>query len=177
MNSKLYLHIPSFEELYYKQKLLAQPDTMSYNRGYELNCYDYNDETGCFDFRKEYWKDWYMSWISNEPKRFYAYLTLIESNEFIGDVCFHYEESSNSHCIGIVIEAKYRGKGYCSEGLTRLAEEAFIDLKIDKLRNEIPIERRSAIAGHKSAGFKEIEIIEGTCILELSKDDFLNHIE
>lgn len=177
MKDKLYLHIPSFEELEYKRKIMAQPDTMSYNRGYELKCYDYNNETGCFDFKKEYWKDWYTTWISNEPKRFYAYLSLVESGEFIGDVCFHYQKSSNSHCIGIVLEAKHRGKGYCAEGLIRLAEKAFIDLNIDKLRNEIPAERESAIAGHKKAGFKEIEIVDGICILELAKGDFLNSIK
>ncbi len=108
---------------------------------------------------------------------FYAYLALIKSNEFIGDVCFHYEKSSDSHCIGIVIEAKHRGKGYCSKGLIRLAEKSFIDLNVYKLRNEIPIERKSAIAGHKKAGFKEIEIVNGTCILELSKGEFLNSIK
>lgn len=58
--------------------------------------------------------------------------------------------------------------------LRKLAEKAFIDLNLDRLRNNIPIERKSAIVGYKRAGFKEIEIIDGNCILELSKDDYLN---
>lgn len=86
----------------------------------------------------------------------------------------HYDKSSNSHCIGIVIEEKYRGNGYCSEGLIKLVEKAFVDLNIDKLKNDIPIERKSAISGHKKAGFKEIGMIGGNCILELSKDDYLD---
>ncbi|HAQ41902.1 MAG TPA: hypothetical protein DCM73_14460, partial [Clostridiales bacterium] len=39
---------------------------------------------------------------------------------------------------------------------------------------DIPIDRRSAIAGHKKAGFKETGIVNGKCVLELSKDDFLD---
>ncbi|GEM_PF-5998576 len=76
--NKLYLHVPSFEELDYRQKILLQPDTMEYNRGYNLDVKNYNNVTGCIDFRKEYWKDWYSIWISHEPQRYYAYLTQIE---------------------------------------------------------------------------------------------------
>lgn len=76
-----------------------------------------------------------------------------------------------------MVESKHRGKGYCLEGLIKLAEKAFADLNIDKLRNEIPIERKSAIAGHKEAGFKEIGIIEGNCILELSKEEYFNLVK
>lgn len=132
MNEKLYLHIPSFEELDYRHSILAQPNTMSYNRGYQLGIDNYNNETGCIDFKKESWKGWYSWWISNEPERYYAYLTLIKSNNFIGEVSLHYDKSSNSHFIGIVIEEKYRENGYCSEGLIKLAEKAFVDLNIDK---------------------------------------------
>lgn len=32
----LTLHIPSLEELSYREKLLSQPETMAYNRGYDL---------------------------------------------------------------------------------------------------------------------------------------------
>lgn len=177
MNENLYLHIPSFEELDYRQKILAQPDTMSYNRGYELGFDSYDNETGCIDFRKEYWKDWYSLWVSNEQERYYAYLTQIKDDDFIGEVCLHYDKNSNSHCIGIVLEAKYRGNGYCSEGLIKLAEKAFIDLNIGKLRNDIPIERKYAIAGHKKAGFKEIVTEDGNCILELTKDDYLSFVK
>lgn len=173
INKRLFLHVPYFEELDYRQKILAQPDTMSYNRGYELKLDNYDNETGCIDFRREFWEDWYSRWISNEPERYYAYLTQVESGDFIGEVCFHYDKNTNSHCIGIVIEAKYRSNGYCSEGLIRLAEKAFVDLNIFKLRNDIPVDRKSAIAGHKRAGFKEIGITHGNCILELTKDGYL----
>lgn len=174
MENRLYLHIPSYEELYYRQKILSQPDTMSYNKGYELGFANYNNETGCIDFRNEFWSNWHSRWISNEPERFYAYIAEEKSNNYIGEVSFHYDKGSNIHCIGIVIEAKHRGKGYCSEGLIKLEEKAFDELNIDKLRNHIPIERKSAILGHKKAGFKEIGIVDGNCILELSKQEYFN---
>lgn len=177
MSNRLYLHIPSFEELYFRQKILGQPDTMSYNKGYKLRFDNYDNETGCIDFGKEYWSDWYSRWVSNEPERYYAYLTGIESNNYVGEVSFRYDKNIDYHCIGIVIEAKYREKGYCSEGLIRLAEKAFVDFNIDKLRNDIPLERKAAIAGHKKAGFKEIEVIDGKCILELTKGDYLNFLK
>ena len=44
MNEKLYLHIPSFEELDYRQMILGKPSTMSYNRGYQLGVDNYNNE-------------------------------------------------------------------------------------------------------------------------------------
>ncbi len=58
-----------------------------------------------------------------------------------------------------------------------MAEKAFVDLNIDKLRNDIPIERKFAISGHKKAGFKEIGMVDGNCILQLSKDDYLNLVK
>ena len=57
-----------------------------------------------------------------------------------------------------------------------MAEKALIDLNIGKLRNDIPIERKYAIAGHKKAGFKEIAIEDGNCILQLTRDDYLNFV-
>lgn len=175
MGDRLFLHIPSFEELDYRKKLLSQPDTMSYNIGYELGTENYNNDTGCIDFNKTYWESWYSKWINNMPQYYYAYLTEAKTNSFIGEVCFHYEKESNSYCIGIIVEAKFRGRGYCSEGLSELAEKAFMDFNIDKLRNFIPLNRVAAIKGHKRAGFKEVGIEEGNCVLELRAKDYLKY--
>jgi hypothetical protein len=143
---------------------------MSYNKGYELGIENYNNETGCIDFNKKYWSDWHDKWINKEPDKYYAYLKDESFGNFVGEVSFRYEESKNAHCIGIVIESKYRGKGYCSKGLSLLSEKAFIDLGVDKLRNDIPIDRVAAIGGHKKAGFREICVENGICILELSRE-------
>ncbi len=47
MKEPLYLHIPAYEELWYRQKIMQDPDTMSYNKGYDLNSHDCDKATGC----------------------------------------------------------------------------------------------------------------------------------
>lgn len=176
MEKKLYgnllLHIPTFNELEYRKKLLMQSETMSYNKGYNLEFDGYDNETGCIDFRREVWNEWYDHWCKDARNSFYAYLSLHDEKTYIGEVNFHYSNYTKQYEIGIIIEAKYRGKGYCSEGLIRLSDKAFKDFQIDKLCNEIPLNRVTAIEGHKSAGFKEVNIRNHVCYLELTKEDF-----
>ena len=74
MDELFYLHIPTCEELWYREKILQDADTMSYNRGYHLNVAGYDNETGCIAFPKEEWKNWYEYFIGQEPERFYAYI-------------------------------------------------------------------------------------------------------
>lgn len=66
----LTLHIPSLEELSYREKLLSQPETMAYNRGYDLPFEGYDRTTGCIAFPREKWAEWYSQWIGAEPERF-----------------------------------------------------------------------------------------------------------
>ena len=54
----LTLHIPSLEELSYREKLLSQPETMAYNRGYDLPFEGYDRTTGCIAFPREKWAEW-----------------------------------------------------------------------------------------------------------------------
>ena len=44
---------PTIEEYNYEQKLLSDPETMSYNAGYEVTYQGYHYDTGCIDFPKE----------------------------------------------------------------------------------------------------------------------------
>ena len=49
MNKKVYLYTPKLEELWYREQMMIDPDTMSYNKGYkEFEGYD--KETGCIAF-------------------------------------------------------------------------------------------------------------------------------
>ncbi|EQK47435.1 acetyltransferase family protein [[Clostridium] bifermentans ATCC 19299] len=169
----LILHVPSFEELKYRQLILSQEDTMSYNKGYNLVIENYNKETGCIDFSRKYWSEWYSKWISERADRYYAYIANNKTGEFVGDVCFYYDPQNDLHLIGIVIESKHRSKGYCSKGLLKLAETAFNDFNVKVLRNVIPLDRKSAISGHKSAGFREISIDDNLITLDLIKSEHL----
>ena len=82
-NGSLYLHIPTFEELWYRRKMMQDPDTMSYNRGYGLDLEGYDNETGCIAFPEKDWADWYAYFIGQEPERYYAYIVRALDDVFI----------------------------------------------------------------------------------------------
>lgn len=63
MTPRLHLHVPTYEELSYRELILSQPETMAYNRGYNLNFRGYHKDTGCIDFPQTKWDDWYDFWI------------------------------------------------------------------------------------------------------------------
>jgi diamine N-acetyltransferase len=172
MNERLYLHVPSFEELDYRQKVLAQPDTMSYNRGFELGLNNYDNETGCIDFKKEYWKDWFQRWVNNIPDRYYAYIVKSEGNIPIGEAALHYDEEKNAYCTSIIIEAQYRGNGYSEEALQLLVDIGFHDLNAEKIFDDFPKTRVSAEKAFKNVGFKRIS---GN-IVELTREEYFNLI-
>lgn len=169
MDKRLYLHIPSLEELGYRQKILAQPDTMSYNRGYKLESNNYNNETGCIDFRKEYWREWFSRWINNTPNRYYAYVIKSHENIPIGEVALHYDDGEKGYCVSIIIEAKYRGNGYSEEALRLLIDIAFNKLSAKRIYDTFAKARISAERVFKKAGFKRIS----DNLLELTREDFL----
>ncbi|MBS4538490.1 hypothetical protein GOQ27_08440 [Clostridium sp. D2Q-11] len=102
-------------------------------------------------------------------------LTLIDSNDFIGEVCFHYDKYTHAHNIGIVIEHKYRCKGYSSEGLNILVQKGFCNKKVNRMSNEIPIERKVAIKGHRNAGFEISKITDDNCILEATRESIMSY--
>ena len=53
------LVVPKLEEYYYEQKLEEDPNTMSYNNGYNVSYEGYHYDTGCIDFPKDKWKSSY----------------------------------------------------------------------------------------------------------------------
>ena len=111
----LSLYKPELEELRFRQKLLADPDTMSYNRKWG----------GTIDFPREKWKDWYQRWVgADEKKRFYRYLVNTSEKMFVGEAAYHYDESRDIFLCDIIVYAGYRGNGYGTEGLRLLCEAA-----------------------------------------------------
>ena len=147
----LCLHIPAFEELDFRQKLYADPDTMTYNRGY-APFPGYDPVSGCIDFCPERWETWYEKWIGRVPERFYAYLQR-EDGVFVGDVCYYPTGNDGERMIGIVIHSACRGMGYSGEGLRLLIGEAFSHEEIGALCNEFETTRTAAICAHRRAGF------------------------
>ena len=106
---------PALEDLGFRESLLADPDTMSYNNAWG----------GTIPFPREKWESWYQYWIGNpEGKRFYRYLQDEETGEFVGEIAWHLHEKRNIHICDVIILARYRNRGYGSEGIRLLCEAA-----------------------------------------------------
>ncbi len=169
--NRLYLYVPNIEELTYRQMLMSDIDTMSYNKGYNLDFEGYHKDTGCIDFPESEWQEWYNYFIGNEPERFYAYIVRKEDNTFIGEVNVH-KSCDDYYDMGIVIEAKYRGNGYAKEALNLLLQYAFETLKVNAVHNDFEDDRTAAMKIHLDCGFKVVRRENGCIHLLITSEDY-----
>lgn len=172
--SRLCLHVPELNEFWYRKKLMEDPETMSYNRGYDLDFAGYDKGTGCIAFPEEEWESCYNYFVGHEPERFYAYLVNTENGEFVGEVNAHKSVGHDWYNMGIVIEAKHRGKGYANEGLRLLLHHAFIDMGAMAVHNSFEKSRNAALKAHEHAGFCKYSEENGVIELAITKERFLN---
>lgn len=170
----LSLHVPAYEELGYRQKLMADPATMSYNRGYDLDFPGYDRETGCMAFPREDWRDWYDWFIGAEPRRFYAYVVREKDGVPLGEVNLHRNGDDPWYEMGIVMEAGYRGHGYGLTALRLLLRHAFLHLGARAVRNCFEADRAGALKLHLAAGFRELSRENGLVTVEVRREDYLS---
>lgn len=105
--------IPTLEDMWFRESLLADEETMSYNHAWG----------GTISWPKEKWREWYEHWIVNhEEKRYYRYLK--DENGFVGEIAYHYDPEYDGFVADIIIFSGYRGKGYGSRGLELLCDAA-----------------------------------------------------
>lgn len=149
----LSLHVPTYEELCYRQKWLQDPATMAYNKGYDLAFAGYDRATGCIAFPKEAWADWYAYFVGQQPQRFYAYILRDADGAFLGEVNLHKPDGDDWYEMGIVLDAAYRGQGYATAALRLLLRQAFEKMGAEGVRNTFEPTRRAAVQTHLSAGF------------------------
>lgn len=122
LNSSLEIYIPKLEDYWYEQKLQSDPDTMGYNAGWNVSYDGYHYDTGCIDFPKNKWEDTFNKRI--KENKFFAYLKDTNINEYVGYINYHYNKNEDKYYCGILIESKYRGKGYSKSGLKLLCDYA-----------------------------------------------------
>ena len=150
---KLTLKVPELEELEYRQKLLSDPKTMEYNKGYKREVKGYNPETGTIEFPREQWDRFYKA-ITTDQNKYFAYLINTENNEKIGYVQFIYKTNDYHYLCSIVIEASQRGKGYAEEAFKLMLGKAFDDYNLPALWYDVPESRTSLLKLLNRIGFE-----------------------
>lgn len=142
--NKLKLYKPKLEDLWFKSKMLADKDTMSYN----------NRFGGTIEFNEDDWNDWYDYWLINyDNERYYRYL-VDDNNNFIGEIAYHLDYDTKFYIADIIVYAKYRGRGFGKQGLQLLLDEAKKN-GLKEIYDDIAIDN-SAIKLFKKFGFYEI---------------------
>ena len=167
---KVKLHVPSIREMDYRQKFLAQPETMSYNAGQALDADGYDVATGCIDFPISDWRYWREVWLWCEPSRYSAYIMDEDTGGFVGEACYFYDMEADAHCAGVLVEHRHRGKGYGTAALRLLAEHAFRHPEIETLFVDLPLDREDAVRMYLTVGFREEFTQDGVCRLVLRRN-------
>lgn len=139
----LELYKPLVDDLWFKEKMMGDEQTMSYNHAYG----------GTIPFPKECWSDWHSRWITNhDSNRFYRY---VKANDaFVGEVAYHFDGERQIYIADVIIYAPHRGKGYGRTGLLLLCENAKSN-GIKELYDDIAIDN-SAVELFLKCGFAEV---------------------
>ena len=110
----LTLYKPTYEDLWFRQMMLADEETMSYNHAWG----------GTIPWPEDQWKDWYDAWITNhDNKRYYRYLKN-DDGQFVGEIAYHYDADIQQEIANVIIYSKYRRKGYGGKALELLCSAA-----------------------------------------------------
>ncbi len=111
----LKVYKPNLEDLWFREMLMSDKDTMSYNHAWG----------GTMLFPKKNWDKWYQTWV-NGPKAniFYRYLQDDTSNEYVGEIAYHFDKSRKIHICNVIILAKYRNNGFGSQAINMLCSLA-----------------------------------------------------
>ena len=132
MGMKLILHTPTLDDLWFRQRMLADPETMAYNRAWG----------GTIPWPREMWSDWYEWWIVHpEGKRFYRYLRDQESGDFVGEIAYHWDDQEGFCQADVIVYAPCRGRGCGRAGLRLLcqtAKESGFDAIYDDIARDNP---------------------------------------
>jgi len=156
LSEKLELHIPTVEDMWFARTLQEDPDTMSYNAGWDINFDGYHPDTGCIDLPPDQWQNKHDRLVGHEPECFYAFVKEKATNRFVCEVNFHYIREDNWWDMGVLVHAPYRGRGYGLKALEILLHHAFVVCGIECLHNNFEETRTAAMSIHRKAGFREV---------------------
>lgn len=146
------LIVPKLEDYWYEEKLQNDPNTMSYNAGYDVSYSGYHYDTGCIDFPENEWIKTYQKRI--DENKFFAYIK--DNDKYVGYVNYHYNKNLGRYECGVLIEYKYRGLGYSKKALELLINEAYKN-NIEYLYDNFEKDRGNTLKLFLSVGFEIIE--------------------
>ncbi len=125
-------YIPNLEDLWFREKLMADKDTMSYNNAWG----------GTILFPKENWDKWYQTWVnSSNLKYFYRYVQDVNNDNYIGEIAYHFDDSKSIYICSVIILAQYRNKGFGTKAIDLiccLAKENGIETLYDNIAADNP---------------------------------------
>ena len=125
------LYIPAPEDLWFREEMLADPATMSYNHAYG----------GTIPFPREKWAAWYDRWVKHpDGRRFYRYL-MRQDGTFVGETAYRLDEERGIYIADVIVLAKYRGQGCGRTGLEllcRAAKANGVDVLYDDIAADNP---------------------------------------
>lgn len=148
------LYIPKLVDYWYEAKVQSDPDSMSYNAGYDVSYFGYHYDTGCIDFPEEKWEETYNKRINDN--KYFAYVKDNDLNEFVGYVNYHYNKNDDRYECGILIDSNHRGNGYSKKALELLCEEAKKN-GVKELYDNFELDRKSAFKVFVEEGFEVVE--------------------
>lgn len=152
--NNLRLYIPKLEDYWYQEKIQGDPKTMYYNAGYDVNYDGYHFDTGCIDFPKEKWKKVFENRL--KENKFLAYIIETTNNEFVGYVNYQYNSSDKRYDCGILIEDKYRNRGYAKQSLELLLDVAKKN-GVKEVYDSFEISRKSSLKLFLDIGFEIVD--------------------
>ena len=147
------LYIPKVEDLWFRQKCMSDPKTMNYNAGYDVSYYGYHYDTGCIDFPKEKWEEWFETKMKN-PNFFYAYIYDKNLDKFVGYLNFNLNFETKKATMGIVVKNEYQGQGYMRPAMHLLVESARTK-GVKVLTDTVPEIRENALKVFYDLGFNK----------------------
>ena len=143
------------EDLWFKARMLADPETMAYNHAWG----------GTLPFPEEERLSWYRRWMEcPDGKRFYRYLVLPENGAFVGEAAYRRAEDTGFFLADVLIYAPFRGRGYGRTGLRLLCGEAAAR-GIGALYDRIAADNTAALNLFCSEGFETAERTEASVLV------------
>lgn len=120
------LHNPRLSELWYREKLYRDEKTMAFAE----NCKHEIDQWPPKDTQEL--KEWFIDNNSN-MSNFYSYIIHKESRVPIGEVAIYYHTEFNKYMIHIIVEDRYRHRGFGTEAVSLLLEHVFKVMNLDAI--------------------------------------------